>query len=79
MFPHEGNSVGGCIYQSDDYTPSKDGLLVYFNVQGRLEEATTLVSENGGQVISGNEGIGEHGFRSIVIDSEGNRIALHSM
>jgi predicted enzyme related to lactoylglutathione lyase len=29
-------------------------------------------------VLEPTHGIGPHGFRAIVLDSEGNRIALHS-
>jgi uncharacterized protein len=33
---------------------------------------------NGGSVIQDTHPIGPHGFRAVVLDSEGNRIALHS-
>ncbi|HEV3149059.1 MAG TPA: hypothetical protein VGZ24_10465 [Chthoniobacterales bacterium] len=33
---------------------------------------------NGGKVLQDKHQIGPHGFRAIVVDSEGNRIALHS-
>ena len=79
VFPHEGTEVGGCIFQDENFKPSESGLLVYFNVQGRLAGATQQAEANGGKIVIDNESIGEHGFRSVVIDSEGNKIALHSM
>ena len=36
------------------------------------------IKEYGGNVLMGRTSIGEHGFISIFIDSEGNRLALHS-
>jgi len=34
---------------------------------------------SGGQIVQDIHPIGPHGFRAILIDSEGNRIALHSL
>jgi predicted enzyme related to lactoylglutathione lyase len=53
-------------------------MLVYLNAQGRLDEAVAAVVANGGKVIQPKHPIGPHGFRAIIHDSEGNRIALHS-
>jgi hypothetical protein len=36
-------------------------------------------SAHGGRVVQPTEPIGPHGYRAIVVDSEGNRVALHSM
>jgi len=44
-----------------------------------LEEAVALVEANGGKIVQPVHPIGPYGFRAIVLDSEGNRIALHSM
>lgn len=48
------------------------------NVNGRIQDAVAQVEAKGGSVVTPIHGIGPHGFRSIVIDSEGNRLALHS-
>jgi predicted enzyme related to lactoylglutathione lyase len=72
------NSVSGCLYSDPDRKPSDKGLLVYFNAQGRLDEAIAAVTGNGGKVVQPKHQIGPHGFRAIVDDTEGNRIALHS-
>ena len=79
IFPHEKDDVAGCIYQKEEDAPSANGPLLYFNVQGRLEEATSVVEKNGGKIVQETHSIAPHGSRSIVMDSEGNRIALHSM
>jgi predicted enzyme related to lactoylglutathione lyase len=62
-------------------TPASDpetGLLVYLNAEGRLREALAQAVLCGGRVLEAIRSIGPHGYRAIVLDSEGNRIALHS-
>ena len=72
----EGN--GGCLVPKPEEITSDKGLLLYLNVNGRIRDAVTKVGELGGKVIEDVQPIGPHGFRSLVLDSEGNRIALHS-
>ena len=57
---------------------SAGGILVYMNVDGRIRDAVRQAEKHGGRVLKAIEAIGPHGFRAIVLDSEGNRIALHS-
>jgi predicted enzyme related to lactoylglutathione lyase len=52
--------------------------MIYLNANGRLDEAVAAVPANAGSVIEAKHAIGPFGFRAIVIDSEGNRVALHS-
>ncbi len=75
---HGPGEVAGCLYQSDDDQPSASGPLLYFNVNGRLDAAVDAVEKSGGTVVEPKHSIGNYGFRAKVIDSEGNRIALHS-
>ena len=77
--PHKDNEVGGCLFESDKVKPSADGPLVYLNVHGRIDEAVEAVEPCGGKIMKAKESIGPFGFRAIVLDTEGNRIALHSM
>lgn len=69
---------GGCLVVAPDEITGKSGVLVYLNANGRLREATDLASKHGGSIVEPPRAIGPHGSRAIVIDSEGNRIALHS-
>jgi hypothetical protein len=79
LLPHSGSEVGGCLYSpGSDNSPSKVGPLVYLNAEGRLSQAVQAVSANGGQVVQTVHAIGPHGFRAIVVDTEGNRVALHA-
>lgn len=78
VFSHQGEEVGGCLFVSDEQLPSKAGALIYFNVNGRLDAAVKASEKNGGEIEEPPHDIGSYGRRAIVIDCEGNRIALHS-
>jgi predicted enzyme related to lactoylglutathione lyase len=69
---------GGCLVPNPGQISSTGGLLVYFNVDGRIQEAVAQTQKFGGKVLEPPHSIGPHGFRAIVLDSEGNRVALHS-
>ena len=79
LLPHSDTDVGGCLYLPDnDNTPSQTGPLIYLNAEGRLSQSVAAALANGGQVLQPIHQIGPHGWRAIVLDSEGNRIALHA-
>ncbi|MCC2607684.1 VOC family protein [Planctobacterium marinum] len=78
VFSHTENDVSGCLCLSTEHQPSRDGALLYFNVAGRLDSAVALVEDLGGQIEQAAHDIGPFGRRAIVLDSEGNRIALYS-
>ncbi|MBT5925748.1 MAG: VOC family protein [Verrucomicrobia bacterium] len=69
---------GGCLVPRTEEVTSESGILVYFNVHGRLHDAVDKTLTHGGKIVLPIHPIGPHGFRSIILDSEGNRIALHS-
>lgn len=76
VLDHEDGN-GGCLVENAADV-SKTGPLVYLNVDKRIQDAVAKVQANGGSVITPVHPIGPHGYRAIVIDSEGNRVALHS-
>jgi uncharacterized protein len=78
LLPHEGEESAGCLVVSEENKPSQTGPLIYLSVDGRLDDAIKAARANSGKVLQEKESIGPHGFRAIVLDSEGNRIALHS-
>jgi len=83
LLPHEEQNASGClVVRADsggvDNRPSANGPLIYLSVEGRLDEAVETARKNGGKVLRARQKIGEHGFRAVIIDSEGNRIALHA-
>jgi predicted enzyme related to lactoylglutathione lyase len=78
VLPHAEGSIGGCLVLNADARPSESGPLLYLNTHGRLDEALNVVEKHGGKILSTRHSIAPFGFRAIVLDSEGNRIALHS-
>ena len=79
LLPHSGGEVGGCLYLPEtDNTPSKVGPLIYLNAEGRLKQAIEAVEVSGGHMLQPIHEIGPHGFCAIILDSEGNRIAVHA-
>jgi predicted enzyme related to lactoylglutathione lyase len=80
LFKHEGNQVGGCLVEAGDgVAPSLLGPLVYLDASGRLDAAVAAAERGGGKVLKARHSIAPNGFRAVIADSEGNRIALHSM
>lgn len=73
---NEGN--GGCLVEKPEEISSDKGALMYLNVDGRIKDAVSKVEKNNGKIVNDIHAIGPYGFRAIVLDSEGNRIALHS-
>jgi len=79
-FPDRGVVPGaqGTLIKQDTYVPSQEGTLVYFvseNVQNELDR----VEAAGGTIYQAKTQISpEHGYMAVFIDTEGNRIALHS-
>jgi predicted enzyme related to lactoylglutathione lyase len=78
ILPHADGAVGGSLVQSMDARPSQSGPLLYLNTHGRLDAAIEAVGIYGGKVLSDKHSIAPFGYRAIVLDSEGNRLALHS-
>jgi len=80
LFEHRGGEVGGCLVASAEAgAPSLAGPLVYIDASDRLDAAVAAVKAHGGKVLKDKHSIAPNGFRAIVVDSEGNRVALHSM
>ncbi len=76
VLEHAGGN-GGCLVVSPSDV-GQGGILVYLNVDGRIRDAVKQVEKRGGRVIEPIPPIGPHGFRAVIQDSEGNRVALHS-
>ena len=81
-FPNDPEKKGatGSLVQHEMYRPSAtDGALVYFSCKDVNNELNS-VTAFGGDIMQQKTEIGEgHGFMALVKDTEGNRIALHSL
>ena len=70
---------GGTLAYHEMYTPSADGVIIYFTSRaGDINDELSRVEELGGKILTPRKSIGEHGFMALILDTEGNRIALHS-
>ncbi len=78
-FDHEKPGATGSLVQHDQYIPSDThGSVLYFSCDD-LSTELGRVESAGGRVMQAKTEIGGgHGFMALVLDTEGNRIALHS-
>lgn len=82
LFPSDQNGVGGTIIKNEEsYKPSQThGPLLYLNANPNLQVVLDRVEKAGGTISISKRLITEdHGYMAVIIDPEGNRIALHSM
>ena len=81
FFPIEKGGMGGSVvYHPDAYSPSDKGTLVYLNADPDLDKVLSKVEEAGGKVLIKKRLITQEiGYMAIFTDTEGNRVALHSM
>jgi predicted enzyme related to lactoylglutathione lyase len=84
MFPIQNTQtgIGGALVKAHDfYKPSStDGVLVYLNANPDVQQVLDRIAEAGGKVVVPKTEISpEYGYMAVFIDSEGNRVALHSI
>lgn len=71
--------ITGSLVQNESYVPSAtSGVVLYFSSSDVANELAR-VEPAGGSIVQDKKQIGAgHGFMAVFIDSEGNRVALHS-
>lgn len=83
MFPVESPmNIGGALCHSGDfYRPSAEsGPLVYLNANPDVQNILDKIDAAGGKIIIPKAEISpEYGHMAVFIDTEGNRVALHSV
>lgn len=81
LFPYdmENGGIGGAIVAMEEMKPSVDGSTVYLNGGKDLNIVLNKVEAAGGKIFMPKMDINENGFIAQFIDTEGNRVALHSM
>ncbi len=81
VFTHkeDKNGTGGAIIEAEGQIPSKEGSTIYLNGGDNLSEPLNRVETAGGKILMPKTDIGQDGFIAQFIDTEGNRVALHSM
>jgi uncharacterized protein len=82
MFPLEDmmTGVGGALADSGGFhkPSSTDGPLLYLNANPDVQNVLDKVEAAGGKIVVPKMEIPGYGFMAVFLDSEGNRIALHS-
>jgi uncharacterized protein len=84
MFPIEDpmNGIGGAVCLAEGfYRPSAtDGPLIYLNANPDVQNVLDKVEAAGGKIVVPKTQISpEYGHMGVFIDTEGNRIGLHSV
>ena len=81
MFPADmqKGEIGGGLVEEQGYEPSQTGALIYLNGGDDLSVPLSRVVAAGGTIIIPKKSIGPNGFMAMLTDTEGNRIAFHSM
>lgn len=76
-FDTEGRNATGALVEKENYIPNDNNTVVYFASKDcSTEEAR--IERAGGKIIRPKMPIGEFGFISIFLDTEGNTVGLHS-
>ncbi len=76
-FPTE-TGIGGAVVQGPGCLPNDTGALLYLNAAAGLSIMLERVEKAGGRVVMERTRIGDGaGWFALIIDTEGNRLALH--
>lgn len=71
--------IGGAVIAGPGSIPSDKGPLIYLNGGNDLNNVLSKVEPAGGRIVMPKTIIGEdEGYFAIFIDSQGNKLALHS-
>jgi uncharacterized protein len=77
MFPAE-DGVSGAVVQGEGYVPSEEGALIFLNAGELLQPVVDRVEAAGGRVLLPRMDMGDWGVAAFIVDTEGNRVALHA-
>lgn len=79
-FPQEGDAVGGAIMHGPGQVPGATGTTVYFKGGDDLAPVLARAVAGGAKVLLPKTLINEQiGHIALLLDTEGNRVGLHSM
>ena len=79
--PKAKGASGSLVYHKEFYKPSKEGTLAYFTSRtGDIKDELSRIEKAGGNILKPKTKISEdHGYMALFLDTEGNRVALHSI
>ncbi|TAE41393.1 MAG: VOC family protein [Runella slithyformis] len=76
-FSPESANISGALVEKADFKQSESNTVVYFETEDCITQEKRI-EEAGGKIVSPKMHIGEFGYVSLFIDSEGNTVGLHS-
>ena len=80
VFPYNQPGTSGCVIKGEGYKPAGDGCVVYLSSPVDLNRPLERVVKAGGRVVTPKTALPEGmGHFAHFVDTEGNRIGLHSM
>ena len=80
LFPAEAHGVSGALVYLKEHRPAAAGPLLYLNANPDLNVVFSRIEAAGGRIIMPKTPLPNHfRFMALVVDSEGNHMALHSM
>jgi len=81
-FPMIDKAIGatGSLVKNEWYKPSEGGVLIYFTAESGdvANELKKAVSAGGKEIVPKTKISDDIGYMAVFLDTEGNRIALHS-
>ncbi len=79
-FPMQVNQSGasGSLVKMPGFSAGRNSVIIYFSSENCEHEEARVVAA-GGKIEKPKMSIGQYGFISLVYDTEGNMIGLHSM
>jgi predicted enzyme related to lactoylglutathione lyase len=79
IFPYEEHMVNGVIMKGEGFKPSAEGVTIYLNAGNNLQVILDKIEKTDGKIILAKTlHADESGYFAIFLDSEGNKIGLHS-
>jgi uncharacterized protein len=80
VFPYEQPGVSGAVVNGGPYRPGDNkGTVIYLDCNGQLDAVLSRVASAGGEIAMGKTTLPDMGAYAHIIDTEGNRVGLHSI
>lgn len=79
VFPQMETGISGSLNPFMGFKPTADsGVTIWLNAGDDLQVPLSRVETAGGKILQPKEQIGEFGHIAMILDTEGNRVGLHS-
>jgi hypothetical protein len=80
VFPYQQPGVSGAVVHGGPYEPGQTkGTVVYIDCDGQLDAVLSRVTGAGGEIAFPKTELPGMGAYAHILDTEGNRVGLHSL